>query len=603
MPLPKPHQRTLLICWTLTALVAALLWPILNDALSEDTELVSTLHVGKQPGTSVSLIIHNASIWTGDDNMPSAEALAVQSDGHIIAVGGSADMLSLQQPATQITDLHGACVMPGLIDAHLHLLAGGQTLSWVDLRHADSRETVAAAVKAAVERALPHEWVMGHGWEEEHWGGNLPTADWIDDISLVNPVLLYRMDVHMVLLNSVAMELAGIDESMHVPEGGKIVLGEGGKATGILVDNAIPLATSHIPNLSLAEKREALQTAVEYILKKGVTTVCDMGSIGEPEEVWEALEQVYMPAANNGALPIRVFAMVPLSTWPRLAQLVQAQGRAHPDGHLHWGGLKAFADGSLGSRTALMKEPYCDDPHTSGIRLTPYAELAGLVQQADAAALQIAIHAIGDQANDDVLAMYQTAMANNSKVATPRRHRVEHAQHLSGADAVAAFSQQQTVAVVNPLHLLSDMHIMTDRLGVERSGADRAFAYAAMLKAGVALAFASDWPVVPIDPLLGIYVSVHRRSPDMPPSQAWHMGGAVTPEQAMLAHTRGAAFACGLEEDIGSLRQGMQADFAVLDGDMLRVLQEGGNRIPAIKATYVSGKCRHGCSSTFQDSV
>ncbi|KAA6427936.1 MAG: amidohydrolase family [Trebouxia sp. A1-2] len=434
---------------------------------------------------------------------------------------------------------------------------------------------------------------MGHGWEEAHWGGVPPSADWIDGISPVNPVLLYRMDVHMVLINTAALRLVGIDSNTEVPEGGKVVLGNGNEPTGILVDNAIALVMSHIPNLTLGGKMQALKAAVDHIVTKGVTTVCDMGSIGEVEEVWEALEQVYMPAADKGELPIRVFAMVPLTTWPRLHQLVKARGRAHPGGHLHWGGLKAFADGSLGSRTALMKEPYADDPTTRGIRLTPYSDMELLVQAADAVELQVAIHAIGDQANDDVLAMYSHAQRNNSHLASPRRHRIEHVQHVSGSDAMLAFSQLQTVAVVNPLHLLSDMHIMTDRLGRQRGSAEHAFAYNAMLKAGVQMAFASDWPVVPLDPLLGMYTAVHRRSPDSPASQAWHIEGAVLPEQAMMAHTKGAAFACGLEGSIGVIRPGMQADFTVLDGNLPDVLHRGLNELPKVKATYVKGQLQY----------
>lgn len=170
---------------------------------------------------------------------------------------------------------------------------------------------------------------------------------------------------------------------------------------------------------------------------------------------------------------------------------------------------------------------------------------------------------------------------------------MEHVQHVSGPDAIVAFSQQQLVAVVNPLHLLSDMHIMTDRLGKQRGSAEHAFAYNAMLKAGVHLAFASDWPVVPIDPLLGMYTAVHRRSPDMPASQAWHTEGAVTPEDAMMAHTQGAAFACGLEGSIGVIRPGMQADFTVLDSNLLDVLHRGLNELPKVKATYVKGQLQY----------
>ncbi|DBA97126.1 hypothetical protein WJX77_007862 [Trebouxia sp. C0004] len=587
MPVFETRQHTLLLCWTGIVGLAAWFWPFIQD------QSFPSYQPTHQNWQNISLILHNATIWTGDDQVPEARGCAVQANGQIAAVGGTAEMLLLQQQATTVTDLQGAFVMPGLIDAHVHLLGGGQTLSWVDLRHADSRAAVAEAVEAAVAQAPSSQWVMGHGWEETHWGGALPDADWIDGVSPVNAVLLYRMDVHMVLINTAALRLAGIDSTTEVPEGGKVVLGDSNEPTGILVDNAIALVTSHIPSLSLDGKIQALKVAVNHLVTKGITTVCDMGSIGEVEEVWEALEQVYMPAADKGELPIRVFAMVPLATWPRLQQLVKAKGRAHPGGHLHWGGLKAFADGSLGSRTALMREPYADDPTTRGIRLTPYSELEQLVLAADAAELQIAIHAIGDQANDDVLAMYSHVQSNNSRLSSPRRHRIEHVQHVSGPDAIAALSQQQTVAVVNPLHLLSDMHIMTDRLGKQRGSAERAFAYNAMLKAGVHLAFASDWPVVPIDPLLGMYVAVHRRSPDMPASQAWHVEGAVTLEQAMMAHTKGAAFACGLEGALGVIRPGMQADFTVLDGNLLDVLHRGPNEMPTVKATYVRGQLQY----------
>ncbi|KAL4419238.1 hypothetical protein ABPG77_001176 [Micractinium sp. CCAP 211/92] len=306
--------------------------------------------------------------------------------------------------AYETVDLGGAHVIPGLIDAHLHLIPGGLSLSRLDLSAITSREELASAVAAAAAGLAAGRWLLGGGWDESRWGGELPSAAWVDAAAPSTPLLLMRHDAHMALANSVALRLAGIGPATPAPPGGSILRGPDGSPSGLLTDAAIQLVSTHIPPLSVDERRQAFEMATQHALSRGITTVHDLGRIAfmEGEEAaWEDLEGVYVPAANEGRLPLRIHSFVPLTTWRRMAEWVRHLGTAHPSGMLFWGGVKEFADGSLGSRTALFHQPYADQPGSSGTRTIELDTLRQLVADADGAGLQVAVHAIGDRAVDE----------------------------------------------------------------------------------------------------------------------------------------------------------------------------------------------------------
>ncbi|KAA6418120.1 MAG: hypothetical protein FRX49_11883 [Trebouxia sp. A1-2] len=341
-----------------------------------------------------------------------------------------------------------------------------------------------------------------------------------------------------------------------------------------------------------------------HLLSKGVTTVCDMGAVQDSADAWDTLEKVYMPAADEGTLPVRLMAMVPLPTWRKLHDWVLSRGKSHPGGRLHWGGLKDFADGSLGSRTALMHQPYTDDSSSRGVRLTPKGNLQEMVTAADKTGLQIALHAIGDRANDEVAALYRALppvtrgnIMNSTSNAAVRHHRVEHAQHLSGPQALEALREAGVVAVTNPLHLLTDIDIIEARLGKGRAKPGLAFPSKALLQAGVAVAFGSDWPVMPAEPLATMHTAVNSDNLTLPSGALWGPGASVSPEEALRAHTVGGAIACNLESEVGVLRPGMRADFSIFQHNLLETLTGDLSAVPEVTATFVDGQCSFGCST------
>ncbi|KAL3138772.1 hypothetical protein ABBQ32_005616 [Trebouxia sp. C0010 RCD-2024] len=420
--------------------------------------------------------------------------------------------------------------------------------------------------------------------------------------------MLSRMDMHMGLVNSAALRLATLDDSTESPPGGRVDKDSHGRLTGMLADHAMTLVSRHIPKQTHEDKHRALHIAASHLLSKGVTTACDMGAVQDSADAWDSLEEVYMVAADQGSLPMRVVAMVPLPTWRLLHTRVQQWGRSHPGGRLYWGGLKDFADGSLGSQTALMHLPYANDPSSTGIRLTSQETLQELVAAADTAGLQVAIHAIGDRANDEVIALYQSLpaehiLSSNSNTTdgsgslATRRHRIEHVQHLSGPSAIAALRDADVVAVTNPLHLLSDLDIIEAKLGQDRAKPGLAFPSKALLQAGVAVAFGSDWPVMPAEPLATMHTAANSDNLTLPSGALWGPGASVSPEGALLSHTVGGAVACDLESEVGMLRPGMRADFTVYQHSLLHSLVGDAALLPEVTATFVDGACAFGCSN------
>ena len=524
-------------------------------------------------GGGADLVITGGSIWTGDAERPWAEALSV-AGGAIAQVGNADEIGQAIGPGTKVFDLDGRFAMPGFIDTHTHFLDGGFRIAAVDLRDADSPEELARRLAEYGAGLEEGEWILGGDWDHELWGGRLPDRAWIDSVTQRNPVFVTRLDWHMALANSRALEIAGISPDTPPVAGGEVVRDAGGRLTGVFKDEAMSLVSDAIPRPSEAQRDSALHAAMRHAASLGVTSVTDMGS-------WADLE-TYERANSAGALTVRVYAYVPLATVDSLARRVEADGRG--DDWLRIGGLKGFVDGSLGSGTALFDEPYSDEPDNTGLFVTPMEDLEEQVRRAEAAGLQVAIHAIGDRAIRLLLDMYESVAADSGP--RDRRYRVEHAQHLAPSE-VERFAQLGVVAAMQPYHAIDD-----GRWAERRIGGDRArltYAFRSLMDAGAPVVFGSDWTVAPLDPLLGVYAAVTRRTLDGKRPGGWIPEQKVEVERAMSAYTSAASWAGFMEERTGVLSPGRLADVVVLSGNPIEV-EAGGIRDLSVDATFVGGR-------------
>ena len=509
-------------------------------------------------GGVADLILTGGLVWDGVGSEHSAAgaptAVAV-SGGRVLAVGTDEEITSLAGRGTEHFALDGRRLVPGFIDAHTHFIDGGFELASVRLRDAG---TPAEFVRRIGDFAAAHpdDWMLGGLWDHESWNGELPRRDWIDSVTPNTPVLVSRLDAHMALANTRALELAGVTAETPDPPGGTIVRYEDGRPTGILKDAAQELVSQAIPVRSEVELDRALQAAAEHAVGRGVTMIGDMGT-------WEGLE-TYRRAKHRGDLPVRVYAVVQIDGRDRMAGYVRENGRG--DHRLFWGGVKAFVDGSLGSTTAWFHDPYADEPETAGLMVTDTADLRAAILEADAAGLQVIVHAIGDRANDWLLDAYAEAREANG--ARDRRFRIEHAQHLSPS-AVARFASEGVIPSMQPYHAADDGRWAVRRLGPERIRGS--YVFRDLLDAGTRLAFGSDWTVAPIDPLLGIYAAVTRRTLDGANPNGWLPEQKISVAEAVAGYTTGAAYSCFMEEQVGTIEPGKYADLVVLSDDIFTI--------------------------------
>ena len=505
------------------------------------------------------VIYTNARIWTGTPAAPWAEALAVR-DGVLQAVGSLGDVESRLGSTTRVVDLEGRLVVPGFIDNHTHFLTGGFQLARVDLRDAGSPAEFARRIGAYADALPEGRWITGGDWDHERWGGALPRREWIDSVTTVHPVFVNRLDGHMALANSKALAMAGITAETPDPEGGTIVRDpDTGTPTGVLKDEAMGLVYAVMPAPTEAELDEALERATDHALSLGVTQVHDVGSFGG----WTDLA-TFRRARAADRLRLRVYAFVPISTWSRLDTYVKQHGLG--DDRLHWGGLKGFVDGSLGSTTAWFYAPYADAPETTGLMVTDTTALRTWILEADAAGLHLAIHAIGDRANDWLLDRFAEAKAQNGP--RDRRFRIEHAQHLT-QEAIDRLARQDVIPSMQPYHAIDDGRWAEKRIGPERI--QTTYAFRSLLDAGARLTFGSDWTVAPLNPLLGIYAAVTRRTLDGAHPDGWVPEQKITVEEALRAYTSANAYAGFQEERLGTLEPGKYADFVVLSENLFEI--------------------------------
>lgn len=514
------------------------------------------------------IIFTNAEVYTGVpassqfNSVLREEAIAVRGD-RIQSVGKDAEIRKLRGPQTQVVDLGGHFVMPGFNDAHLHLADAGLQKLKVNLVGVKSIEEFRNRILAKVQTAQPGEWILGGGWDETLWPvKELPSRWDVDQVSAGHPVFLDRVDGHLAVANTRALQLASITIDSHDPQGGKIDRKENGEPTGILRDTAQQAVRAVIPELSPDQMVLAIEAALADLAEHGVTSAQDYSPNWQNFQIYEGLEK-------EGKLTARISEWLPFTD---SIEELKKKRDSHPrsDLMLHTGMAKAFMDGSLGGHTAALMEPYSDDPGNYGLLRYDASKLNEMAKERVLAGFQLGFHAIGDRAVQMALDAFAEAEkgAKAAKVKAPDggvdfRLRVEHAQVLAPGQ-IARFKELKVIASMQPSHLLTDMRWVEQRLGPKRV-AD-SYTWAAFLNGGVRLAFGTDYPVEPVNPFRGLYAAITRKSEDG--NQEFFPSQKLTMDQAIAAYTTGSAFAEFEEKEKGKLVAGMLADFIVLDRDI-----------------------------------
>jgi len=509
---------------------------------------------GKNPITQINMksadsLFINAQILTQDQEKPKASQMAI-SGKHILAIGD--DLSAFKGETTKTIDLEGSVVAPGFIDAHIHFLWGGEGLLTIPGHKARSKQEFINIISKYAQKQAPGSWLKGGGWNEHLFTDKgLPHKSWLDEAAPGHPMVLHRHDGHSAIASSTALELAGITANMPDPVGGLIDKDENGEPTGILRESAILLVDSLIPEETEEVLEKNFKAAQEYLLERGVTCVGDM--------IYDMKHFSFLQKmARQGKLKIRITAYVPLLKWEEIKQHINKG--IYEDEWFQFKGLKGFCDGSLGSHTALMLEPYDDNPDSVGIYDTDWEDInrvKEIILESDRNNLQSVIHAIGDRANREVLDMFESVIKQNG--ARDRRFRIEHAQHIHPEDQ-KRFAELYVIPSVQPAHCLDDS-LYADKLLGERCGYVYPFNSLNLNRAK--LAFGSDWPVSPANPVATIHAAIHRAG--------WRKEEAVSMETALEAHTTGAAYAGFRENDLGMLKEDYLADFVVLDPKFLEL--------------------------------
>lgn len=504
-------------------------------------------------------IFYNGKLQTQDEHYPNATAIAVR-DGKILALGSDAEMLALAHANTEKIDLQGRRVLPGLADAHIHFYEWAVLLRMLVLDDVKALAELPVRVQNAAAEADAGDWIVGQGWNQDDWDARiLPTRADLDKIAPHNPVILWRKDLHLAVVNSAALKKAGIDRNTPNPEMGVIQHDAQGEPNGLLNELAINLVRDVMPAPSDEFIAEALQERTAQLHKLGITGVHDFRMMGD-ENGGKALRAFQQLHAKN-ELKMRVCCML---AGEYLDQAIRVGAQSgFGDDTLWLGGIKLFSDGALGPRTGWMLAPYADSEET-GMPLTPMSEMAQKIALAQNSGLGTTIHAIGDRAVRELLDVYSEVLDGT---ADAPRHRIEHVQH-SQPDDLTRLAPLGLVASVQPLHLVEDMQMVDDLLG-ERGR--WAYAFRDLLDAGTVLAFGSDCPVVSPNPFLGIEAAVTRQTDAGLPLDGWYPSQRLTVAEAVYAYTMGAAVASGRQERIGSLSPGKLADMVVLDQDIFDI--------------------------------
>lgn len=517
------------------------------------------------------LIIYNAKVYTVDENFSTASAFAVK-DGRFAAVGSDEDILE-SYTSSEMINLDGAPVYPGLIDAHAHFYRYGLGLKNANLVGTQSFDEILKILQTHRENYPEEEWLLGGGWDQNDWEKkDFPTKDKLDEMFPDVPVLITRIDGHAALANSAAMSQSEVFASIKEVDGGKIYFDRNGQPTGLLVDNAIQLIAQYIPSQTQADRVDALLRAQENCFEVGLTSIVDAGLGVNTIELIDSLNK-------TGDLKMRLYVMV--SPSDASLSYFQQRGKIKTD-HLNVRSFKVYGDGALGSRGASLLKPYSDDPGNVGFLLqTPefYDSLAGVIS---GMGFQMNTHAIGDSANRTILDIYGKYLGGKNDL----RWKIEHAQVVSLPD-VPKFGQYSIVPSVQPTHATSDMYWAADRLGHPR--VETAYAFKDLLDQNGYIALGSDFPVENINPMYGFHAAVARQDAENWPDEGWQTENKLSREEALRGMTIWAAYSNFEENEKGSIEEGKMADFVFTEKDMMTV-PETELRDLKIKATYLGGK-------------
>lgn len=533
----------------------------------------------------MNLLLTHARVYTVNPRQPRASAIAIAGN-RILAVGNDDEIEAIRLPNMQRLDMQGAFVLPGLVDAHVHLEHTGFALQRVNVDEVPSADEAVHRVRNRAAQTPAGEWIQGWGWQQAIWGGAFPTATQLDAATPAHPVALRAKSGHALWVNSAALHLAGITRQTPNPPGGEIVRDAQGEPTGVLLENAMALVARVIPPPTPAQEEEATLLAMRAMNAAGLTGVHCMDGAGGIGTF-----NTYQRLRAQGRSTLRICKQLPVED---LNAIISAGLRSgFGDAWLRIGGIKIFADGALGPRTAWMIEPYEGEPENCGIALYAPEQLVAFVTKAHAHGLSVTTHAIGDRANRAVLDAYALAMQDagrmthdarrmmhddrplssvirSSSVTRPLRDRIEHAQVLH-PDDIARFGQLGIIASVQPIHATQDM-FMVDRSWGRRGR--YAYAFRDLLNGGARLALGSDSPVETFDPLAGIHAAVTRQRRDGTPAGGWYPDQRLTVEEAIYGYTLGAAYAGYSEHELGSIEPGKLADLTVLSHDLTAIPPE-----------------------------
>lgn len=521
------------------------------------------------------LSLVNGVIYTGNAEHSRVEAVAIRGE-KIVAAGSTKEIRALAGPKTRERDLHGAFAMPGFNDAHIHLASGGQAKLAVNLEGTRSLAEFKEHIRARLKDYKPGEWITGRGWDHTLWPEQrFPTRQDLDEVSQDHPMILSRVDGHVSVANSPALRLAVIAKGTLDPAGGRIERDPSGEPTGMLTENAVRLVASKVSPLTHAQRRRAIELALAEVARFGVTSLQD-------NSTWEDF-LVYEELKKEGKLIARLTEWLPFEQpLPRLEEMRRHGGTTDP--WLRTGALKAILDGALGSRTAALLAPYADDRSTEGILRIEQADLIKMAVERDAAGFQLAFHAIGDRANRVALNAFAAVGAANPP--RDRRNRVEHAQVVAPED-LPRFAELRVIASMQPVHESTDMRWAEARLGPER--AKGAYAWKSFLEEGARLAFGTDYPVEPVNPMRGLYACVTRELPQGGPPGGWEPQEKNSLDDCIRAYTQGSAYAEFAEAKKGRIEPGMWADLIVLSANITRIQPPEFLKAEVLQ-TYVGGR-------------
>ena len=524
------------------------------------------------------LIVTNARVWTVDPSRPEAQAVAVLGD-RIVAVGTADDVAAWRGANTRVVDAGGKRLLPGFNDAHVHFVSGGAQLDAVQLNDATSAAEFARRIGERAKTTPKGEWILGGDWDDTKWTpAALPTKELLDPVTGDIPVFVQRYDGHMGVANSAALRAAHIARATQDPPGGTIVRDSKGEPTGALKDSAMSPVFAVIPDLTPAQRLRAVKRATEHAASLGVTSAQDMTPDFADVSTYQMLDQ-------RGEMLTRIYAAHVIEAVNDLAKV--GMRHAFGDAWLRVGAVKAFADGSLGSRTAYFFDGYSDEPGNRGLfseGMQPLSKMRDRMMTADAAGIQICTHAIGDAGISAILDLY--ADVEKAHGAADRRFRIEHSQHVAAKD-FDRYAAMHVIASMQPYHAIDDGRWAEARIGHDR--ATRTYAFRTFLQHGVRLAFGTDWDVAPLNPLLGVFAAVTRATLDGKNPGGWIPEQKLTVAEAVEAYTMGSAYAEFQEHEKGSITPGKLADFVLLSDDIFAIAPEKIRDV-TVTATWVGGK-------------